>query len=243
MIPEDFVELLPTEREEVWSQIVQDFQIKVKADPAHFLMTFYQKIVESPHLLFVQALVWALAFVIPGYFITYRLFGMEGPNFSEELSSVTIFHGISHGFSIFLIVFVLQIVLFKLDFKVSPGVFSEILFRSLSQNTSLLLWSIYSVGILTGIFEEIYFRGFLLNSFLIKGMPYQGLVIVSTLFGLLHYGTGTHFLIPIIITGVGFYFGWLYRQTKNIWTTISCHTTYNILGLVMAYLRMDYNNL
>ncbi len=238
MLPEDFLEMLPTERELAQKEIVQTFQNQVQNSPTEVLRTFYQEIVGRPYLLFFQSMVWAVAFLIPGYFILKKLFRSQVTDFSEELSFPVILNGASHGFVIFFSVLAFQMILFLLKVKVNPGLFPELLFGALSGNAYLLAWSIYCVAILTGLFEETFFRGFLLKQFIIKDYAKEGLVFISVLFGILHLGPGTSIVVPMIITGVGIYFGYLYIKTGNIWISISCHITYNSLGLLLAFFKI-----
>jgi len=238
-IPEDFLELTPEAREEAQKSLLEDFQKEISTNSEAFVRSFYRQLLDSPALLFLQSLLWAFAFLIPGYFLLKRLFQTTITDFSDDLSFSSIVHGVSHGSAVFFLVLLVQILFALTGTKIHPGIFPQMLFESLAGNTYLLGWSLYSVGLLTGIIEETFFRGFLLKSFLDKGYVREGLILVSVLFGLLHFGMGTSPIVPGMITGVGLYFGYVYLSTGNLWTTMTCHATYNCFGLILAFLRVE----
>ena len=106
-------------------------------------------------------------------------------------------------------------------------------------NYYLLAWSIYTVGLITGILEEVVFRGFLLTHFMNKGFAREGLYITSLIFGMMHFSFDSSPIVPFLLTFVGLLFGTIYLQFKNIWVSIGAHATYNSLGLITAYFLGD----
>ncbi|EMF43826.1 CAAX protease self-immunity [Leptospira interrogans serovar Canicola str. LT1962] len=104
-------------------------------------------------------------------------------------------------------------------------------------NRSLLLWSLYSVGLITGIVEEVFFRGFCLRQFQGRGLEIPGLLFTSIVFGLVHYSGQTSVSVPILLSFVGMFFGLFYLKTGNIWYSISAHVSYNSIMLLIAYIK------
>lgn len=217
----------------------EELQKQMTENPNQVLSKFYDKVFsEKPHYLLGHSIPWFLCYVGLGYLLYRKLLQIPVTNLSDDLSLSMVSKGMINGFICFLVVIVLGSILEKLNVPVDSGVFASKLYKSLHGNIYLLGWGIYVVGIITGILEEVFFRGFLLKSFIDKNLAQEGLLIVSLIFGWLHYGDGTSIAIPFIITCVGMFFGYLYIKTNNIWISIACHATYNSLGLISAYLQM-----
>lgn len=217
----------------------EELQKEMAENPNAILEIFYTKVfTEKPHYLLGHSIPWFLCYVGLGYLLYKKLLQIPVTNLSDELSFAVINKGLLNGLLCFIVVIVLGSILEKLNVPVESGVFASKLYASLHGNTYLLGWGIYVVGIITGILEEVFFRGFLLKSFIDKNLAQEGLLIVSLIFGWLHYGEGTSLAIPFIITCVGMFFGYLYIKTNNIWISIACHATYNSLGLISAYMQM-----
>jgi membrane protease YdiL (CAAX protease family) len=126
-----------------------------------------------------------------------------------------------------------------LGLKLKNNEFQTLLFQKLHQNTALLAWSLYSVSLLTGIFEEWYFRGILLKNYIGLGQGQTGLFITSILFGLAHYSPESSIIIPFLMVMIGYIFGYIYKLTGNIWINISAHVFYNGFGLLVAFFFGD----
>jgi membrane protease YdiL (CAAX protease family) len=216
--------------------LLQDF----KDNPEKNYEIFFDIMLkDKPYLLFVQSLIWFVAFIGLGYLIIRKLLKINVTDMSEELSIPVLLNGILNGFTIFFIVIIFGVIVKLLGIDSNPGLFPTKLFKELSGNGLLLAWSIYSVGIITGIIEEIFFRGFLLKMFIDKDLAQEGLLIISIIFGYLHFGIGTNAVVPFMIGIVGMFFGYLYIKNKNLWISIACHATYNSLGLLLAYAGME----
>jgi membrane protease YdiL (CAAX protease family) len=85
------------------------------------------------------------------------------------------------------------------------------------------------VAILAGFGEEGLFRG-LLQGWLAESLsPVAGLVIASTLFGLLHFVTPAYALLAGLL---GLYLGILYLVTGNLVVPIVVHALYDFLALL-----------
>jgi membrane protease YdiL (CAAX protease family) len=125
------------------------------------------------------------------------------------------------------------------NFKPKVNEFQAKLFTNLKGNYYLLAWSVYTIGLITGILEEFLFRGLFLAHFVSKGFAREGLFITSFIFGMMHFSFDASPIIPVILTFVGVLFGSIYLQSKNIWVAVGAHATYNSLGLITAYFIGD----
>lgn len=216
---------------------IREEMVQLQREDSSFLLSsFYEKVfAEKPHYLLAHSIPWLVCYLGLGYLLFKKVLQIPVTTLQEELSIPILTSGLLNGVLCFAIVITIGFLLEKAKVAVEPGVFAKKLYFALPGNGYLLAWGIYVVGILTGIFEEIFFRGFLLKSFIDKNLAHEGLLIVSLLFGWLHYGEGTSLAIPFLITGVGMFFGLLYIKTGNIWISIACHATYNTMGLLNAY--------
>ncbi|WP_109021572.1 CPBP family intramembrane glutamic endopeptidase [Leptospira kobayashii] len=220
--------------------IEEDFKTEFKDNPQKSFESFYDIMLKKKqYLLFFQSVIWFVSFVGLGYLVLVKILKIEITNLQEDLSFKMILTGVSNGFIVFLSVMIIGIIFQALGVDANPGVFPQKLFKELNGNSYLLAWAVYTVGIITGIVEELFFRGFLLKSFMDKGLAQEGLMIISIIFGWLHYGPGTTVAVPFLIAFVGMYFGYLYLKTKNLWVSMACHATYNTLGLLIAYFGVD----
>lgn len=87
------------------------------------------------------------------------------------------------------------------------------------------------LSVLAGVGEELMFRG-VLQPVLIGWMGVViGVVLASTVFGLLHAVTVTY---AVLATGVGAYLGWLAIASDNLLVPIIAHSLYDFVAL--AYL-------
>lgn len=189
----------------------------------------------SPAFLIWNNLFWVLAFILPSVWIFKKL-NYPFNNFAEDqFSSKVTSLGLLIGIGTIIAVSSFERILFSLGIEIKGNDVHNLLLMNLQNNTNLFLWSVYSVGIFTGVIEETFFRGFLLTHFIKKEYPVTGLIFTSAIFGSIHYAPEGSILIPFILTFVGFVFGYSYYRTKNIWTAITAHITYNSILLLIAY--------
>ena len=186
---------------------------------------------KKPGLLVWNNVFWVVSFLLPALWL-YRKFKQPFNNLSDKFQFNFIFYGFLTGMVTIFAVSVLTQIFLAMGLEIKGDPFHQILFGKLQNNQKLLVWSIYSIGILTGIIEEVFFRGFLLTPFLVKKFPVEGLIFSSLLFGFVHGGSA---LIPVILSVVGFIFGYSYLKTGNIWVPIIGHITYNSSLLLTAY--------
>lgn len=136
--------------------------------------------------------------------------------------------GILAAATVFIFIFLIEIVLINVG--QNPSDLSNIsdIEKIFSPLTMFLLVSIQPIG------EEIFFRGFLYEK--IEGFTGAlfAIVITSLLFGIAHMGYGKIFpvLMPIIM---GFVLGSIVYKTKNLYSAIIAHVTFNLTSLFLSY--------
>ncbi|EMN51158.1 CAAX protease self-immunity [Leptospira interrogans str. L1207] len=237
-LPDDFPYLDGNTRAEIYKERIEKLQKEIQTNTKRINQSYIEVMVkEKPWLLIVDRLVWALCFILPAYFILVRFFKAEYTNLSDPFNLKTMFAGAGFGALVFLFVIVFGFFLTKIFGKQTPNEFQEALFKEMKGNRSLLLWSLYSVGLITGIVEEVFFRGFCLRQFQGRGLEIPGLLFTSIVFGLVHYSGQTSVSVPILLSFVGMFFGLFYLKTRNIWYSISAHVSYNSIMLLIAYIK------
>lgn len=237
-LPDDFPYLDDNTRAEIYKERIEKLQKEIQTNTKRINQSYIEVMVkEKPWLLIVDRLVWALCFILPAYFILVRFFKAEYTNLSDPFNLKTMFTGAGLGALVFLFVIVFGFFLTKIFGKQTPNEFQEALFKEMKGNRSLLLWSLYSVGLITGIVEEVFFRGFCLRQFQGRGLEIPGLLFTSIVFGLVHYSGQTSVSVPILLSFVGMFFGLFYLKTGNIWYSISAHVSYNSIMLLIAYIK------
>ncbi|WP_017850527.1 CPBP family intramembrane glutamic endopeptidase [Leptospira interrogans] len=237
-LPDDFPYLDGDTRAEIYKERIEKLQKEIQTNTKQIHQSYIEVMVkEKPWLLIVDRLVWALCFILPAYFILVRFFKSEYTNLSDPFNLKTMFTGAGLGVLVFLFVIVFGFFLTKIFGKQTPNEFQEALFKEMQGNRSLLLWSLYSVGLITGIVEEVFFRGFCLRQFQGRGLEIPGLLFTSIVFGLVHYSGQTSVSVPILLSFVGMFFGLFYLKTGNIWYSISAHVSYNSIMLLIAYIK------
>ncbi|MBE7412707.1 MAG: CPBP family intramembrane metalloprotease [Leptospiraceae bacterium] len=234
-LPDNILEMDKSERETSQKEIVEKFQKEAEKNPEKISSEYFELALgEKPGLLFWNSLLWAISFLPITYYILKKT-GAKLNLLSDDLNFGSISTGVMAGFSVFFLVSSISLILLIIGYKPKGNFFQTALFKNLKDNTYLLAWSIYSIGIITGIIEEWFFRGFLLTHFIGISATRIGLAITSAIFGAVHYSPEASPVIPIILSFVGFCFGYFYIRTRNIWVSISAHATYNSLGLLLAF--------
>lgn len=239
-LPEEFWDMSESGRIEVQKEVMETVQQEIKENPNSITLSYYSIIIDkTPSLFLLNNILWLFSFVITGYI----LFNWKNlnplPDFSVSLGVIEIVKGFLVGLVIFTIITSFSAIFYFFDYKPPVGEFQKILFTSLKGNTYLFGWSIYCIGIITGIIEELFFRGFLLTQFIRNEQEMFGLFFTSGIFGILHYSPEASILVPFLITLVGYILGRAYLVTGNIWISMVGHAVYNSLGITMAYLIGD----
>lgn len=238
-LPEDIVYKDYKEIEPDIKQAIEEYTTKIAQSPNEIIKEYYTIVTQKPPLLLLDRLIWALCFVLPGFLILSKILQVSINKLNDDLDFSHLGLGLLRGLYIFLLVSLSSIVMTLFNYKPKPVFFNQILFESMHGNIYLLLWSIFTVGIVTGLIEELFFRGYLLHQFIDSGHTKAGLFFTSTIFGFMHYSSEASLVVPILITFVGLFFGYTYIKFKNIWICVFTHATYNSIGLVIAYFIGD----
>lgn len=239
-LPEDFLSMESEDRFIIQKKIVEEGEAFAQRDPIGFIDEFYRILTtESPSLLLWNSILWILAFVIPGYIFLHKISKYPLPDFNASWSPKEIGKGVALGAIVFTLVNIVMFTFQQIGMKIEANHTQKLLLMALKENVLLLVWSIYTVGLITGLFEELFFRGYLLDNYIFAKNQNFGLIFTSILFGALHYSPEASIMIPIILSFVGMFFGLVYIYTKNIWITAIVHATYNSLGVLVAYLVGD----
>lgn len=90
------------------------------------------------------------------------------------------------------------------------------------------------ISILAGIGEESLFRGVLQSALAGPIGPWAALLLVSVLFGLVHFVTATYAVLAGLI---GLYLGWLFLRTDNVLVPIVVHALYDFVALSLLVQR------
>jgi len=239
-LPEEFWELSESAKMDVQKEIMESVQQDIKDNPGSITLMYHTILVQkSPSIFLLNNFLWFFSFVVVGYVLFTWKDIHTLPDFGVSLGGSEILKGIFVGFIIFIIITSFSIFFYYFDYKPPVGEFQKILFSNLRDNSYLLGWAIYSIGILTGIIEELYFRGYLLTQFVQNDLEKFGLFFTSSLFGILHYSPEASPLVPIFITLVGYILGRAYLVSGNIWVSMIGHGIYNSLGIFTAYFVGD----
>jgi membrane protease YdiL (CAAX protease family) len=86
--------------------------------------------------------------------------------------------------------------------------------------------------------EEIFFRGFLFEKIEKFAGSWVSIAITSTLFGIAHMSYGKIFpaLMPIVM---GIVLGYIVFKTKNLYSAIFAHVTFNLTSLSLSYIGQE----
>ncbi len=228
------------EIQEIQRKISVSLEEDLKKNPDAIVKRYYEIVFQERHgVLFWSSLMWAVAFLVPGFYILGKKMEIPISKLEDELTLDEIAKGILSGIGVFAFVSALGAALNLIGMKPKNNEFQILLYNNLKGNPYLLAWSLYSVGLITGIIEEWFFRGMILRHYISKGSIKEGWLISSVLFGAMHYSPDASLLIPVILSGVGVLFGYLYIRYQNIWVPIASHAAYNSIILFLAYFFGD----
>ena len=90
------------------------------------------------------------------------------------------------------------------------------------------------IAVLAGVGEELFFRGWLQSVMINKIGVCLGILIVSVIFGLVHY-LSTSYAIYAFLTGI--YFGVIYYASGNLYIVMAIHAVYDFIALVYLVKR------
>lgn len=229
---------------ELQKSFMEDLEKDVRENPGLVEDTITEIILQKkPGTLFWMSLTWALSYLGVGYLAFRKFLKIKISGLDDSLSFSIIrvgFYGAGLAVGLGLLVNLLGA---ALDFKPEAPKFQVALMAALKNNPQLLAWALYSVGLVTGIIEEWFFRGMLLKHYVLKGFERQGLVITSVIFGAMHMSGEASWIVPVLLTGVGYIFGSIYLRTNNIWAPICAHVVYNSFTLILAYFFGDASSI
>lgn len=149
------------------------------------------------------------------YFFNIPIFSKINVTISDSLVAIVAF--IFMSTVNFLVIFVLP--------KYVPLLFPlRLAYNSVSIIVKDLdIVTIILVALITGLSEEIFFRGCL--------QPLIGIVFTSFIFGLCHLADKKTIPYGIYAVLIGFYLGYLYEYTNNLWLPILVHVLNNALAI------------
>lgn len=224
------------ELSEFQKEIAKQLEEDIKKDPESIMKRFTEIIVwERNGLLLWLNGIWAISYLLPGYYLIEKKSQIRVSRLEDPMILNQILIGVYSAIGLFFVFNIIGYILKLNGIEIKNNFFQNYLFQSLKGNLHLLVWSIYSIAIITGIVEEWFFRGFLLKHYMDKNLTKEGWILTSVLFGVLHYNNDTSFIVPILLTGAGFVFGYLYINYKNIWVPIAAHITFNSINIIIAY--------
>ena len=184
-----------------------------------------------------QLVVIAVFIVVPfaWYFIVNRL-GIRGILSRIKLVSQNIdkafLWGILAAIVIFFLIFAIEVVLISMGHE--PEDLSNIpdIQRLFSPVTLFFLVAIQPIG------EEIFFRGFLFEKIEHFAGGMAAIFVTAFLFGIAHMSYGKIFpvVMPILM---GVVLGFIVYKTKNLYSAIIAHVTFNVTSLTLAYLGQE----
>ncbi len=239
-LPSDFTSLTEEDRKATYQQELEQLNKDFQENSQKVIEKYYTYATQSaPWVLFLERLLWFMAFLPPAYIVIHRFFRSPLTNFSLQPTPRDIIISVLFAILTFVGINLFFFVLEKIGHKVEMNVVNKTLLNGIKGNFLSYLWALYSIGIFTGIIEEIYFRGYLLNQFLHFKHKNYGLFFTSLIFGFMHHSPNSSPLIAISLCFVGLVFGFVYIKTKNIWATSLCHIIYNSLVLTVGFFFGD----
>ncbi|KAK4753614.1 hypothetical protein SAY87_001718 [Trapa incisa] len=86
------------------------------------------------------------------------------------------------------------------------------------------------VAFLPGVGEELLFRGALIP---VIGLNWTSVLVVASLFGVLHLGSGRNYSFAVWATFVGFMYGWATIASGSVVAPMAAHALNNLVGGVL----------
>lgn len=93
------------------------------------------------------------------------------------------------------------------------------------------LFFVALAAVIAPLFEEVFFRGILLPVLAQRFRADLAVVMVSTVFALVHWNTAA--FVPLFILSVGFCMAYL--QSESLWTPIVMHAVFNLTTLTLVF--------
>lgn len=181
-----------------------------------FLFSTFNRFIKS-EILFIVVQIFALLLII---LIFTKFINKESLNLKRKKINCIYFLLLLASF------FFLQLgIAFPIYLYFSP--LSDVtISHNLLPSFSILLSSL----ILAPILEEIIFK-----NLLAKNSVFFALCVSSSLFALLHLNYKS--IVSLLI--LGFYLGWIYFKSDNLFIVILLHISYNFSSFLISFLRQD----
>jgi membrane protease YdiL (CAAX protease family) len=201
----------------------------------------YQQISESLKLIseifflvFQLALVFGLMVIIPflWYFIVNNC-NLKEIFFRIKLRSENIdkafLWGILSAIIIFFVVFAIELIFITIGFNAND-------LSNIPDIEKIFSWPvIFFLVAIQPIAEEIFFRGFLFEKIENFAGSIVAILITAFLFGIAHMTYGKIFpvIMPILM---GIILGYIVYKTKNLYSSMVAHITFNLISVTLAYI-------
>lgn len=93
----------------------------------------------------------------------------------------------------------------------------------------------FVVAVIPAFCEEVFFRGYIQRNYIYSLSPASGILLTGFVFGLFHMSPAN--LVPL--TFMGWYLGYVYYKTQNLFVPVTVHFSNNFLSLVMLQLQRN----
>ncbi|MBA0865650.1 hypothetical protein Goshw_014161 [Gossypium schwendimanii] len=115
----------------------------------------------------------------------------------------------------------------KQELRAEPTEPTEYSLLAVKVLSSLQPYDYLVVAFLPGMSEELLFRGALLP---ILGFDWKSVIVVSTLFGVLHLGNGRKYSFAVWATFVGIVYGYATIMSSSVIVPMASHALNNLVG-------------
>ncbi|KAK4765533.1 hypothetical protein SAY86_026623 [Trapa natans] len=92
------------------------------------------------------------------------------------------------------------------------------------------------VAFLPGVGEELLFRGALIP---VIGLNWTSVLVVASLFGVLHLGSGRNYSFAVWATFVGFMYGWATIASGSVVAPMAAHALNNLVGGILGAVKLE----
>lgn len=161
---------------------------------------------------------YLIIFILPVIFYMIKFLKVDPIDYLNLKNNVG--KGLLYGYGVGIVIFI--VFLIKNGFALRSDAFS-------SYRILLVIGTI-----LVGILEEVPMRGFLQRAFKEKLGFVRANIIVSVIFGLLHFSQFSikGLLMVLFFAVVGLWLGYIYEKTNSLWAPIIVHSAYNLMTVM-----------
>ena len=108
-----------------------------------------------------------------------------------------------------------------------------LIFLAGADSVSEFLAVAFVVAVIPALCEEIFFRGYIQKNYIYSLSPTAGVLLTGFVFGLFHLSPAN--LVPL--TCMGWYLGYVYYKSQNLFVPVAVHFCNNMLSLVVLQLQ------